>query len=631
MCGICGYINADPSEKVQRDILKKMNDSITHRGPDDEGYFTSENVGFAMRRLSIIDLSGGIQPLFNEKKDVVCVFNGELYNFQEIKNNLIKKGHTFYTRTDGEILVHLYEEYKENLFHHLNGMFAIALWDNNTRTLLLARDRLGIKPLYYHHTLGGLFFGSELKAIIQHPKVKKELNYNALNKYLTFEYVPAPDSVFTGINKLFPGEYLLYRNGKTEKHIYWNPEIKKDDTLKTEDDYTERLLELLENSVKLRLISDVPLGGFLSGGIDSSTICAIMKKYSTGKVKTFTIGFKDKSFDESRYSQEVADFLDTEHYFKILDPNLMVELIPEIFRSLDEPFGDASVIPTYLLSGFTRENVTVALSGDGGDELFAGYPTYQAHKLARFYEKVPPILREKVFRKIIESLPVSMRNISFDFQLKKFVSGIPYLPEQRNYVWLGSFSPEEKQALINPDIASNFTSATCFDTLYHYLSQFNGSHLLEKILYLDLKFYLQDDMLVKVDRASMANSLEARVPFLDHNLVDFVHSIPWSLKLKGFTTKYILKKAVGNLIPSHIIKRKKKGFGIPVARWIRSDIKDLVFEIFDEKKIKREGIFNYGYISNLIENHLNKKQDNRKKLWTLIAFELWLSNYLNEH
>jgi len=628
LCGICGYLTWG-EEVVQENIIHQMCDVIRHRGPDDEGIYVEKNVGLGMRRLNIIDLVTGHQPIHNEDKTIWVVYNGEIYNFWELREDLEKIGHHFYTRTDTEVIVHLYEDLGTRCVEKFNGMFGFCLWDKNQHLLFLARDRIGVKPLHYTQVNSQFIFGSEIKSILVHPDVKREVDLLSLSKYLTFEYIPAPNTIFKGIKKLLPG-YLMTVNldGQVKIEQYWDVRFRHAEKIRSEEEYCEELLALLTASVKRRLISDVPLGVFLSGGIDSSTITALMSELAPGHVKTFSIGFEDQSFDESKYARQVARYFATSHYEDILSPNKMLELVPAIADVLDEPLGDASIIPTYLLSQFTRKHVTVALGGDGGDELFAGYPTYQAHRLAHFYEKIPYSIRQKLIEKAIMRLPVSTANISFDFQAKKFISGIPYSPEVRHYIWLGSFPPPEKKVLLSTEICDILKGSDSFEDIHTYLAKNDCLCLLDKLLYLDMKFYLQEDILAKVDRASMANSLEVRVPFLDYTFVEFVAKLPPQLKLKGLTTKYIFKKAVKDLLPKGIAGRKKKGFGIPIARWFKNELKGFVLDVFAEDKINREGYFHYAYIKRLLDEHFEGKKDNRKQLWTLLVFELWYDKFM---
>jgi len=622
MCGITGYFG-----RGNKDILIKMTDSLKHRGPDDQGFFIEDNIGLGHRRLSVIDLKTGQQPVFNEDKTAVLIFNGEIYNFKELREKLIAKDHKFCTQTDTEVIVHLYEEKKDDFLNELNGMFALALWDKKNEKLILARDRLGQKPLYYSLIDKTLVFGSELKSLLNYPGIKKELNYESLAKYLIYEYVPAPWTILNNIYKLGPGEYLVYKDNKIKVEKYWDIKFGLNSNIQDFKSSLEEFEKRFEESVKMRLISDVPLGVFLSGGIDSSAITYYAQKNSSQKIKTFSIGFTDKSFDESKYAQQVSDFLGTEHYQQILEPEKCLDLIPHISDFLDEPLADASIIPTYLLSKFTRDKVTVALSGDGGDELLMGYPTFQACKLAKFYEKVPSFLRNNIVHPLVDNLPSSFNNISFDFKLKKFISGFDYPMEIRNQIWLGSFSPEQIESLLSPQAYQKVQANNYFEDIEKYLGKIKKERPDNRLIYLYLKNYLQDDILVKADRTSMAVGLEARAPFLDYRLVEFINSLPTDFKIKGWQTKYILKKLMKNKLPDNIIYRSKKGFGIPVAKWIKDDLKEFVLDVFNERKIKNQGILNYNYIKKLLQEHFSSRKDNRKLIWTLLIFELWMEKW----
>jgi len=623
MCGICGFIRDSGLESCDLETLKKMNQAIYHRGPDDEGYFVEHNVALGVRRLSIIDLFRGHQPIYNENGMILIIFNGEIYDFKELRINLEKRGHRFSTNTNTEVIVHLYEDFGFDCLKKLNGMFAFAIYDKTEDLLFIARDRLGIKPLHYCFDGKVLVFGSELKSLLQFPGLRREIDLKSLNKYLTFEYVPAPYTIYKDIYKLQPGHYLIFKNGRLLIKRYWNLSY-KDKPIRSKDECIEKLKWYIDDSVRKRMISDVPLGTFLSGGIDSSLITAFMTRQSSQKVKTFSVSFDDKSFDESRYARQISSFLETEHYEEKLTPKMLLDLVPQIMNVLDEPFADVSVIPTYLLSKFTRKNVTVALSGDGGDEVFAGYPTYQAHKMARYFPK----MAYGIAKGVVNWLPVSDDNITFDFKAKKFVSGIPYTPEIRNQIWLGSFEPFQKTKLFSAEVKKYLKGDSEFDILFRSLRDCDADNYLEKVLWLDMHFYLQDNMLVKVDRTSMANSLEVRVPYLDHRLVEFACGLPANMKLNGLTTKYILKKTAKEMLPNEIIHRTKKGFGVPVARWIKDELKDFILDILDEKKIKREGVFNPKFIGDLLEDHFNGTKDNRKLIWTLVVFELWRTNWI---
>ena len=616
MCGISGYFG-----QGNKEVLRRMTDVLKHRGPDDEGFYLKENIGLGHRRLSIIDLKTGHQPLANEDKTIWLIFNGEIYNFQDLRKELVGQGHRFSTQTDTEVMIHLYEEKGEDFLNDLNGMFALALWDEKERKLILARDRLGQKPLYYSLTGQTLVFGSELKSLLEHPQIKRELDLNSLAKYLIYEYVPVPQSIFKNIHKLGPGEYLIYQAGRLEIKKYWDIAFNSlgSDPLEGLTLFERRF----EEAVRIRLISDVPLGVFLSGGIDSTSIAYYAQKNSSAKIKTFSIGFTDKSFDESDYARQAAKFLGSEHYEQILEPKDCLDLIPQITDFLDEPMADASIIPTYLLSKFTREKVTVALSGDGGDELLMGYPTFQAHKLAKLYQYLPLWLREKIIRPLVNHLPASLDNISFDFKLKKFVSGFEYQSEIRNQPWLGSFAPEQLEKLLTSEIQQEIGKENYFEDIENYLKIIKKESLENRLIYLYLKNYLQDDILTKTDRASMAIGLEARAPFLDYTLVDFINSLPNNYKLHGWQTKYIFKQLMKDKLPKNIVERSKKGFGIPVAKWIKNELKDFTLELLGKSRIKKQGIFNYSYIKQLLDEHFSNHKDNRKLIWTLMIFQMW--------
>ncbi|MCP4373836.1 MAG: asparagine synthase (glutamine-hydrolyzing) [Deltaproteobacteria bacterium] len=630
MCGICGIASYIEGKRVDEKILCSMRESLLHRGPDESGIFIDERIGLGHRRLSIIDLSTGTQPIHNEDSSLRIVFNGEIYNYLELKEDLLRSGHTFYTNSDTEILIHLYEEYGKSLLDYINGMFAFCIWDSKKQELFLARDRIGQKPLYYTLTNEAFLFASEIKALLQHPSVSREVDILSLSKYLTYEYVPAPHSILKGIKKLQPGHFLRYNVSTRELTIkrYWDIPL-SDDAIgyMSEEDYIDELIRLLRDSVRLRLISDVPIGIFLSGGLDSSSITALASGISN-KVKTFTVGFDDKSFDESYYANQVARLFATDHHSEILDITKAYTLLPEIINYLDEPLGDASIIPTFLLSRFTSNHVKVALGGDGGDELFAGYPTYQALKIVPYYSILPRELREAI-HSIAAQLPISHQNISFDFKIKQMLRGTGVSHEIMFFLWMGAFNEHEKKQLFLPEIQANIKEENPFEDLFEYIKKSNLQKTFERTLYLMVKLYLQDDILVKVDRASMANSLEVRAPFLDYRMVEFAAKLPRHYKLNRLTTKYLLKKAGQKFLPKKIVKRKKKGFGIPVAKWICGEMKDIFFDYLGKERIQRDGFFEYAFIENLLYEHLAMKKDNRKWLWTLLIFQMWKERWVD--
>lgn len=632
MCGIVGFLTSKSSEIPERQILQEMRDILIHRGPDDRGEYVrplDEKGPFLFlghRRLSIIDLDTGHQPLSNENETIQVIFNGEIYNFQELRSKLEKLRHRFKTNSDTEVIVHGYEEYGEECFKHLNGMFAVCIWDERKKQLILARDRLGKKPLYYSLLHGTFLFASELKAIMAYPNFPRKVDTLSLMKYLFYEFIPSPHSIFEDVMKLPAASYLIWQKGKIEVRRYWSPFRSGEGGELSEEEAESRIVDLLRTSVRRRLISDVPLGIFLSGGIDSSAVAAFAQQEIPGKVKTFSIGFEDPSFDESKYAALVSIFLGTEHHEQRMTPEDLLSIIPRLPDILDEPMADASILPTYLLSKFTRGHVTVALGGDGGDELFAGYPTYLAHKFAGPYERYLGLLHP-LTTYLANLLPVSDNNISFDFKVKKFLSGIGYPDGIRNSIWLGSFPFQENEKVLSDEIRNQFNRDRLVEEISFYEKEYPLNDRMTKLQYLDLRLYLQEAILVKVDRASMACSLEVRAPFLDYELVEFVMTLPSRLKLKGLTSKYILKKAMKGWIPDEVINRPKKGFGVPIAKWVKGPLKELFQEMLSTDRIKREGFLDPKYVTQLLKDHLENKRDNRKQLWTLLVWQLWVARY----
>jgi asparagine synthase (glutamine-hydrolysing) len=627
MCGIAGIVQT--AGPVDREALRRMTSTLHRRGPDDEEYHIADDlsggtsVGLGFRRLAIIDLSGGRQPMCNEDGSLWIVCNGELYNYQDLRRELEARGHKFRTHCDVETLLHLYEEKGVDCVSAVNGMFAAAIWDARAQTLFLARDRLGKKPLYYRATPNRLLFGSEVKALLQHPACPRELDRRSLSKYLAYEYVPSPHCIFQGINKLPAGHTLTWTRGETRIRRYWDLQF-PEPLRRPEAQIAEELRERFKQAVRLRLISDVPLGVFLSGGIDSSAVVAMMAELRpAAQIKTFAIGFEEQSFDESRYARRVAEHFGTEHHQDILQSRELLDMLPEVASFLDEPFADASVIPTYLLSRFTRQHVTVALGGDGGDELFAGYPTFPAHRLARFY-RLPQVVHNRLAVPLANLLPVSTDNFSFDFKLKRFLRGAIAPPAIRDQIWLGAFTPAEQETLLE-GMAGDIDH---YEDVAQVEKDCPTRDPVHRLVYQYCKLYLAEDILVKVDRASMACSLEARAPFLDYTFVEFVNSIPSHLKLNGLKSKYILKQAMRGKLPPDILARGKKGFGIPVAKWFRRDLKDLVADTLSTARIKEQGLFNHLTVERLLTEHLQGTRDNRKELWTLLMFQLWFDTYL---
>ena len=632
MCGIAGWANLDtkaPSPNASEAVLRAMCERMKHRGPDSEGLWMGEAVALGMRRLSIIDLHTGEQPVYSENRSIIVVMNGELYNFKEIRADLEKRGHRFETQTDTEILPHLYEEYGEVMLEHINGMFAFALWDKNKKKLLIARDRFGEKPLYYGVFDGKLIFASELKVLLQNPAVKTELNTDALRQYLSFDYVPAPASIYQNIYKLPAAHLLVSENGEIKTRRYWNLSFHKNGKAPSIEKAAEQLREILADAVRLRLVADVPLGILLSGGVDSSTVAAFAAQFSTEKVKTFSIGFEEDSFDESKYARQVAAHLGTEHYEDKLSVEKAADLISEIGTWLDEPLSDGSLIPTFLLSRFVKKHVTVALGGDGGDEIFAGYPMYFGHKIASIYDAIPGFLRSGLIEPIVNNLPVSTENLSFDYKAKRFVAASKYDTVTRHHSWFGSFSIDGQNELLHKDVLAN-SSGDIYKGAKDLLKITDARHEIERMQFLDMNFYMAEDILTKVDRASMAVSLEVRAPFLDPRVAEFAASLPLRYKLKGSKGKYILKKAVEPLLPKNILHRPKKGFGVPIAEWLKGRLNPLLHDLLDSNRLKNQGLFDERYVGNLIKEHETGTASHHKQLWTLLVFQLWFDNFLKK-
>jgi asparagine synthase (glutamine-hydrolysing) len=630
MCGITGWANLDPHTPPPNgaeDLLHAMCERMVHRGPDSEGLYVTTGAALGMRRLAIIDLITGEQPAFNEDRSVAVILNGEIYNYRELRAELEKRGHVFRSASDTEVLPHLYEEYGDGMLRHLNGMFAFALWDSKRRRLLIARDRFGEKPLYWGVFDNTLLFASEPKVLLAHGSVKPSLNLQALRHYLSFDYVPAPLSIYQGINKLPAAYKLTLENGRVNVECYWTLSYKTADPLPSEQEASERLRELLADAVRMRLVSDVPLGVLLSGGVDSSTVAALAVQASSEAVKTFSISFAEASFDESAYARGVAKFLGTDHHEERLSANLAANLVGEIGAWMDEPFSDPSLVPTYLLSRFTRKHVTVALGGDGGDELFAGYQMYAGHRWAEIYKHVPALLRVGVVEPLVRLLPVKTKNLSFDYKALRFVNGAKYDAVARHHVWFGSFTPEQQSELLTSEVL-DATDGDIYAQARQMATDCDNDDLVTQMQNVDTRLYLADDILTKVDRASMAVSLEVRAPFLDPRVAEFAASLPRHYKLRGLKTKYILKKAVRDLLPPFVTRRGKKGFGVPVAEWLKFKLRPLARDLLSPERVRRAGVFNPEYVSRLQDEHERGVANHRKLLWTLLMFELWHESFV---
>lgn len=638
MCGICGIVSFKQGSSFSESIIREMCRVIRHRGPDDEGvYIGTANtaqgevrVGLGQRRLSIIDLAGGHQPMANEDQTVWLVFNGEIYNHQELREELIAAGHQFATHSDTEAIIHAYEQYGEDWIKKLRGMFALALWDEKCARLILARDRVGIKPLYFAMKGGELIFGSELKCLLASERVERVVDYNVLDLFLTFEYISSPQTIFSGVNRILPGQMIIFENGKATDKFYWNLHFDSGaEREQSEDYYAERLRELLQESVKLRLMSDVPLGAFLSGGIDSSTVVALMSGLMDQPVKTFSIGFTDKSYNELDYARLVAKHFGTEHHELQIEPDA-VELVHQLIEFIDEPFGDVSMFPTFLVSQLARKHVKVVLSGDGGDELFAGYDTYLAQRIdTRYYRCIPYWLRRKIIPRLLSCIPPTSQKKGVINKTKRFVEGALHPEELKHVRWMIFMGEEERKRLYTRELQEELEGNNSFQIVRDLFAEAVGYGSLSQQLYVDIKNYLPDDILVKVDRMSMANSLEARVPFLDHVFMEFVSSIPVHLKLSGNRTKYILRKAFDDLLPQNVLQRNKQGFSIPMKNWLRNELKPLLVDTLSEERVRKRGYFNWDYVHQLQREHINGTGNHAHRLWALMVFELWQRIYVD--
>jgi len=633
MCGICGIATPPDGKPVPPSLVKDMCSTIVHRGPDDQGVYTSQSVGLGVRRLSIIDLEGGHQPLSNEEGTIWIAHNGEVYNFPSLRKELLSRGHTFRTKTDTETVAHAYEEWGEEVVRRMRGMYATAVWDARRESLLLIRDRLGIKPLYY--TLlddGTLVFGSELKAVLVHPGVKRVLEPQALDLYLTLEYIPAPFSIFKNIFKLPAGCLLVYRRGRIQVRPYWIlPQEREECSPHTAalqgPALMDELYERLKESVRLRLISDVPLGAFLSGGIDSSAIVGLMNELGVSPVRTFSIGFEDASYNELNHARRVAEKFHTEHREGVLRPRAL-DLVEKLIHHLDEPFGDFSIFPTYLVSKMARSQVKVILSGDGGDEIFGGYEHYQAQKLA-----FPPVpfLAGKILLPLTRLFPPADKKKGAWNKLRRFCQGFQHESGLRHLRWMMFLSDRAKEGLYTEAFIEKLGGITPLDKKTPFQAFFAEAGTRDAVngeLHLDVRSYLVDDILVKVDRMSMAASLETRVPLLDHELVEFAFSLPGRFKVKGLNTKWLFKKTMERLLPRENIYRGKEGFSIPIKHWLRRELKPMLLEYLDAGKIGKAGFFRPSTVRNMIDAHLENRENFSHSLWALLVFELWRERYL---
>ena len=626
MCGIVGIVRND-GEDIDQARLGAMCDAIAHRGPDDDGFYVNGSVGLGMRRLSIIDLKTGQQPIHNADRSSWIVFNGEIYNYLELREKLEKLGHTFYTNSDTEAIVHAYDQYGADCPKHLRGMFAFAIWNQKTQELFLARDRVGKKPLLYADVNGEFIFGSEFSALLTQPKLSREVNPEAIHYYLSYMCVPAPLTAYRSIKKLEPGHSLRLRKGEIKIECYWQPDFSRKTDM-DEVEAGERTIEILRDAVRVRLMSEVPLGAFLSGGIDSSTVVALMSQEMSTPVKTFSIGFEEQDFSELHHARRIAEHVGADHHEFIVRPDAM-EVLPTLVEHYGEPYADSSAVPTYYVARETRRHVTVALNGDGGDECFGGYQRYVAMRLAEKYHKLPQMFRQAVVEQAVQFLPGSERERSRPARVKRFMQAAS-LPKVARYLrWVSVFHEDVKSKLYSDEFQRATREYHEASFLEPWFVKANGAGIVDATMLADTMNYLPNDLLVKVDIASMAVSLEARSPFLDHHVIEFAASLPEHYKVRGLTTKYLLKRVLKGLLPADILSRPKMGFGVPVGKWFRNEMQGFVREVLLSDSTARRGLFKPEAVKHMVEEHVEGRQDFAHQLWSLLMLELWYRRFID--
>lgn len=622
MCGINGFIDFRKlyTKEQRTDLVHRMNEKIRYRGPNQEGSYSNGQLTMGMRRLSVIDVENGSQPIFNEQKNLAVVYNGEIYNFKHLRKCLADKGHFFQTKTDTEVIIHGYEEYGNEIFKMLDGMFAIALYNSDTGKLIIARDKMGEKPLFYYKNTDVFLFGSELKSLVSTGFVHNEINKVALNQYFQLTYIPSPLTIYQNVYKLLPGHFLeVFSDGTFVKNCYWNlKDVIGPDYHVSLEESKLQLKEKLAQAVKERMVSDVPLGAFLSGGIDSSIIVGLMSKYSNQPVETFTIGFHEKEYDERERARKVADYFHTNHHECILDYKETMNMVDDILNEMDEPFADSSVLPTYLVSKFASQYVKVVLTGDAGDELFLGYSKYLMKYYTLAYKRIPGFVRKKMLEPLFHLLP---DNHSLTRKINKVLSVIDKQPcDQWITLMSNAFKTEELYKLLNPQ----FFETSSLDMLKNFYEECPGDDF-KKVQYLDLKVVLEGDMLVKADRMSMLHSLETRTPMLANDIVSFALKLPTTYKISKNRLKIILKETFHDILPSGFTKLPKSGFAVPLDYWFRNELKEELNTVFSKDVVESQGIFNYSYISEILEEHFTQKKNRKSEIWTLYVFQKWFS------
>jgi asparagine synthase (glutamine-hydrolysing) len=631
MCGIFGVVSSNPAPPLAvADNLQ----TLSHRGPDDSGVYSDDFVYLGHRRLSIIDVKGGKQPIFNEDHSKCIIFNGEIYNFEKLRKQLLTKGHHFSTKSDTETILHAYEEWGEKCVEYLRGMFAFAIWDSDRKKLFLARDRLGIKPLFYAQVGSKLYFASEMKAILADQSFPRDLDELALTCYFTLSYIPAPLTIYQSIRKLLPGHTLTWKNSEVSVRKYWDLHFCPDRS-KSEKYFIDTFMGLLQESVSMRLMSEVPLGAFLSGGIDSSAVVALMSNASPTPVNTFCIGFggeKRGYQDEREYARMVSEKYSTNHYeYEVLpEPEGLVE---KIVRAFDEPFADDSTIPSYFVCKIAKEHVTVALSGLGGDEIFAGYERYLGFKLRGIYNRFPNFIKKYIISNIVESLPERSDGHYTINHMKRFVRSTSF-PADLSYLgYISIIKDDLKRSLFADSAKFNKYHDSCNDLI---LDHFNSTNVegdedsLDRALYCDLKTYLPEDILAVTDRLSMHHSLEVRVPFLDHKFLEFCAVIPPEIRMKGFRKKYLLKKATRNILPPAVIEHRKQGFVGPMTQWLKNDLKEYAQKALSKNNLKKHGLLNHRVINQILKEHFSGKEIHDTLIWAVLVFQKWYDSYIEK-
>ncbi len=623
MCGIAGFADATSTAASRKDadfsLVHRMCEVIRHRGPDDEGIHVEGGVGLGMRRLSIIDLSTGQQPIHNEDESVWLVFNGEIYNYRELRTELEKAGHQFYTASDTETIVHAYEQWGEECFRRLRGMFGVAIWDRRSRTLLLARDRAGIKPLHYAEHGGRLFFGSELKSLLT-AGVDGALDLESLDHYLSFLYTPRDKAIFKGVNKLPPGHLLRWHDGKASVRAFWQMDA-RESFRGTAIDAASELRRIMADAVRSHMVSDVPLGAFLSGGVDSSAVVGFMAEASDRPVKTFSIGFDDPEFDELEHARLVAKHFGTEHHEFVVQPDAL-GILPQIIEHFDEPFADSSAIPTWYVSEIARKHVTVVLSGDGGDELFGGYDRYLPHPRVAQFDRLAIPGSRRIAAALWPLLPHGMQG-------KNFLRHVARDDNGRFVESVAMFREDEKDALYTPEVRAALNGTRAESRLGRHFDRFAALSPQSRMMRFDFETYLPEDVLTKVDRMSMAHSIESRVPLLDNEMIDFAATLPAHLKIHEGRRKHVMKEALKGMVPDGILNRKKQGFGVPLGSWFKGGLTNVFADVLGSARTRQRGYFQPPFVDRLVQEHLSGRRDHTHRLWQLLVFELWHRHYVD--